>query len=228
MATDVLEPEAAGSAQAEAPARATKRLLIASPKGGATKTSTTRNLAVIAALSGLNVAVLDLDSQKSLTKWWGKRPSNAVRIEHYEGSMDDVEGIDEIDGHDLVVIDTPPLVEERPEAVRALTRAAHLTLVPTLQGVDDVDSVIGFMRFLKQEKADAVFLLGATNRRAASYEKAKRRLIAAGRLCAVDVPRYEDIQNAAEVGLGVAEVRRAKGVEDFMAVWNFVRGELGI
>src|SRR3954447_9212075 len=49
-------------------------LLTTSPKGGVGKTGCSRNLAVAAAKSGRTVAVLDLDPQKSLSRWWQKRP----------------------------------------------------------------------------------------------------------------------------------------------------------
>src|SRR5690349_20440753 len=66
-------------ADASAPGAATgqrvvKRVLVSSPKGGSGKTELSKGLAVAAAMSGLNVAVVDFDPQKSLFEWWQRRP----------------------------------------------------------------------------------------------------------------------------------------------------------
>ena len=65
----------------------TKWLVIASGKGGTSKTTTTLNLATVAAASGLRVAVLDTDEQATFSKWHarretfrGKYPDEAVPL----------------------------------------------------------------------------------------------------------------------------------------------------
>src|SRR5689334_14341351 len=65
------------------PVKLAKLLLLSSAKGGSAKTTTARNLAVIAAQAGLRVATIDLDGQESLTRWWKKRPDEAPAIQHY-------------------------------------------------------------------------------------------------------------------------------------------------
>jgi len=57
-------------------------LLLSSAKGGSAKTTTARNLAVVAAHSGLAVATIDLDGQETLTNWWARRPDEAPSIQH--------------------------------------------------------------------------------------------------------------------------------------------------
>lgn len=204
-----------------------RRLLISSPKGGSTKTTTARNIAVLAALDGLRTATVDFDRQKSLTEWWSIRPEAAVPITHYDAAFEDAEDVADISDADIVVIDTPPGIEDHPTAMRTLLRMAHLVLVPTLQNDDDIKSVIPWMRFLRSQGVNAAFLIGAASRRTLSLDQAKRRLVAAGRLCPIEIPRYEDVPQSARVGLGVAEVRRARGADDFRGVWSFVRSELG-
>jgi chromosome partitioning protein len=229
MAMDrLVEVQAAGAPNpAERPV-GVRRLLISSPKGGTAKTTASRNLAVLAAQEGLHVAAVDFDPQQSLGNWWSKRPKAAASITYFEAKADMAAEISEIDGFDIIIIDTPPGVEFQAAAIRALVRSAHFVLVPTNQYAPDLVSVEEWMRFLKQQKANAAFLLGNTYRRTKSFEDAKRRLVKSGRLCPIDVPHYEDIPATDELGIGIAEVRGGKGADDYRGVWNFVRGELGI
>ncbi|SOC30452.1 ParA family protein [Thalassospira xiamenensis] len=211
--------------------RKRKIVTVASPKGGSGKTTATRNLAVLAALEGLTVATVDFDRQRTLTKWWGKRPPECAPIIHYEVTLTDLEevaAVAEIDDADIILVDTPPSVEDHAEAMRMLIDMSDLVLVATFQGGDDLDSVIPWMQYLRQTDIPAAFVLGGTKRRTISLEDAKRKLIQKGELCPIDLPHYEDISQAANVGLGIAEIKNAKGAEDAEGIWHFVRGRLAI
>ena len=54
-----------------------KTIVIAARKGGAGKTTLTRNLAVAASADGLKVLCVDLDPQASLRGWWERREADA-------------------------------------------------------------------------------------------------------------------------------------------------------
>ncbi|CUW41869.1 plasmid partition-related protein (plasmid) [Magnetospirillum sp. XM-1] len=208
-----------------------KRLLVAGPKGGIGKTTLARNIAVAAALDGLAVATLDLDAQRSLTKWYGKRPVDMTPITHYEGEMvvEDVQdAMAGISGFDLVVIDTPPSIEDHPEAFRVLVAAADLILVPTGQSDDDLDSVRPWMRFIRKTSTDAAFILNRVNPRTRSFTEAKSILVSDGRVCPIEIPAYDDVAATSSYGIGILELKGAKGREYVAGVWNFTRAELGI
>jgi cellulose biosynthesis protein BcsQ len=49
------------------------KILIFSGKGGAMKTGLCRELAVAGCLQNRRVAIVDLDAQKGLTQWYGRR-----------------------------------------------------------------------------------------------------------------------------------------------------------
>jgi cellulose biosynthesis protein BcsQ len=55
------------------PDAAGRIILVCKLKGGAGATTTCRELAVAAVASGLQVALVDLDSQGGLTRWWSRR-----------------------------------------------------------------------------------------------------------------------------------------------------------
>src|SRR3712207_1097833 len=105
-------------------AKAAKWLLVASGKGGSGKTSSSLNLAVYAAHEGLRVVLVDLDRQATLTRWFERRPDEAPAITLWAGGMADavkaVREIDALERIDLVVVDTPPGLDDHPEAARLL------------------------------------------------------------------------------------------------------------
>ena len=57
-----------------------KAILVANPKGGAGKTTLSINLAGWLAVQGESVSLLDLDRQKSATRWLARRPENLPPI----------------------------------------------------------------------------------------------------------------------------------------------------
>ena len=206
-------------------------LLISGPKGGIGKTTLSRNIAVAAAIDGFLVAALDLDAQRSLTKWYAKRPDGLAPITHYEGVMeriDIMEALSSIKDVDILIIDTPPSVEDHPEIFRMLASAADLVLVPTGQSDDDMDSVRPWMQFIRKMKVKAAFVLNRVNSRARSFVEAKSILVREGQVCPIEIPSYEDISFTSSRGIGILELKGGKGTEYMNGVWMFVRSEMGV
>lgn len=217
----------------EAPKNVTtppKWLLLASAKGGSGKTTTALNLAVFAAHAGLRVLLLDLDTQRTLSRWHARRPKQAPELQLRSADLRDASQVltdieATADVH-LIVIDTPPGIDDHPKETRALVYKADLVLVPTGQGTPDIDSVVEWMSFVRRERRRAAFVLNRTQRSFTSFRDAKSRLVKVGSLCPIDVRQLEDVQATHRHGVGVNEIRKAKGVEDMEGVWDFVRHEL--
>src|SRR3954453_6925818 len=199
-----------------------KWLVVASGKGGSGKTSTSLNLAVYAAHEGLKVVAVDLDRQASLTRWYERRPDEAPSLILWAGVMSDasraIEEIGALDDVDLVIVDTPPGLDDHAEATRLLITKADFVLVPTTQGTADIDSVVEWMKFLKRERVKAGFLLNKAQAANTRYRTAKVRLNRSGALCPVDVRLLDDIEATHDHGVGVMEIRKSRGAEDFSAV----------
>jgi chromosome partitioning protein len=218
----------------------TKWLVVASGKGGTSKTTTTLNLATVAAASGLRVAVLDTDEQATFSKWHarreifrGKYPEEAVPfITLFSRPLGDLEkAIHEIEatpGLDLVIVDTPPGLEQR-LLISKLIRRANFVLVPTSQSTADLESADEFMAATLAFGVRAAFLLSRTNQRWGSYRLAKRFLNSAGDLCPIDVRDLRDIEATHDHGLGVNEFGgKARGGDDIEAVWQYIRKAMEI
>lgn len=210
----------------------TKWLVVASGKGGSGKTSTSLNLAVYAAHEGRKVVIVDLDRQQSLTRWYERRPPAAPALILWEGAMSDakraIAEIEALDDVDLVIVDTPPGLDDHPEATRLLVSKADFVLVPTTQGTTDIDSVVEWMNFLRRERTDAAFMLNKVQRQHTRYTKAKARLNRAGPLCPVDVRQLDDIESTHDHGVGVCELRKSRAADDLSCVWDFVKLQLAL
>lgn len=209
-----------------------KWLVVASGKGGTGKTSTSFNLAVFAAHSGLSVCLVDLDSQPSLTEWHAVRCAEepeAPEIALWSGGMADVlKAIRAIDGgtFDVVIVDTPPALNY--SEINVLTSRSDYVIVPTTQGVVDMKASIAWMTFLTSQKVRAGFLINRSQRTFGSFQRAKLRLIKFGSLCPIDVRLLDDVAASGDIGLGVLEMAKSKSAEDYQGVWDFLQGELGI
>jgi len=211
--------------------KSTKWVLLTSAKGGSGKTTTAYNLAAFAANDGLKVGIVDLDAQGALTAWWMRRPKEAPPISHFYAAMADfATALDAaaISDRDIVIIDTPPAIEAFDGAIRLLIRRADLCLVPSNQGGVDPDIATKWLTFLRRERVKAAFVLNRAKAKSRSFQPTKLALQAAGALCPFEIRDLEDIKESSTLGLGVVEVSKALGVEDYRGVWSYVRSELGL
>jgi chromosome partitioning protein len=228
-----LEPNAIEPSEAPRPEhpKSTKWVLLTSSKGGSGKTTTAYNIAAFAANDGLRVGVVDLDIQGALTQWWRLRPKEAPLIRHFHATMDSFQGaLDRAAAADLelVIIDTPPAIEAFDGAIRLLVRRADLCLVPSNQGGVDPSVAATWLKFLKRERARAACILNRARTNSRSFQPTKIELQSAGKLCPFEVRDLEDIKETVTLGLGVLELAKANGVEDYRGVWAFVRSELSL
>lgn len=223
-----------------------------SPKGGTGKTTSVLNLATFAARDGLRVAIVDTDMQKSLTRWHELRPLDAAPLSLFTAPLTEIgEAIEKIDATpdlDVVFVDTPPAIEYLPRETRILLERSDFVLVPSTTGKPDIDSVVGWMCLLKEHGIRSAFIINRANSRATtptknknshsdrdispigtlSFRDAQRRLNKAGVLCPIPIRQLEDIQSTHVFGVGICEIDRAKGADDFESVWDFVRNMTGL
>jgi chromosome partitioning protein len=130
-------------------------ITVAQQKGGAGKTTLAANLA--AALAGSRrVAVLDIDPQRSLSRWHALR---AERKGAAEVALSELSGwrlgaeIERLKrAHDVLIVDSPPQVDT--DAKLAI-RAADLVLVPLQPSPPDLWAAEGTLKLAGEEKRTA-------------------------------------------------------------------------
>jgi chromosome partitioning protein len=206
---------------------------LCSPKGGTGKSSIARHLLVSAAQAGLDVVGIDFDKQGTLAKWQARRDKTRATYPDFVATA--VLGADLKDWRDvlartklrgLVIIDTPPSVEDHIDAIYGLTKAADFVLVPTGTSIDDLDSVLPWMRALGDRSVKAAFCMNKVNRRTNSFGTAKARLLKFGPVSPVEIPTLEDIHVPASNGLAVLDHVKARGLESFESLWDYVKREV--
>jgi chromosome partitioning protein len=213
-----------------------KVVMLSSAKGGSAKTTTTRCLASFAAADGLRAAIIDLDEQRTLSKWWHRRSDSLPVIANYNAIPLDEAGVavTEIAAsgqHDIVFVDTPPGVDRETGSLKAVIRRSDLVLVPTTDGGEDLESVSEWMEVVRMEQRPAFFLLCKTDRKMPTIGEAKAYLSDKGRICPLDVRQSQAIKRSYFDGRGAADLPGILGQRaavDYKAVWNFVRLELGM
>jgi len=121
--------------------RQMKTLLVANPKGGSGKTTLATNLAGYLASVGQQVALLDMDRQRSATAWLELRDESLAPITHYQSSATP----------DWLVIDSPAGLHGK-MLERALKLATQI-VVPVAPSMFDMAASQEFLEALNAERA---------------------------------------------------------------------------
>lgn len=135
-------------------------ITVAQQKGGTGKTTLAANLAA-AFLPERRVALLDIDPQRSLTRWYQarrSRPEPAADL-----TFSDVSGwrlaaeLDRLQrAHDVVLVDSPPQIDTD---ARLAVRGANLVLIPVQPSPPDVWAAEGTLKLAAAENCSARLVL---------------------------------------------------------------------
>ncbi len=120
-------------------------LTIANLKGGSSKSTSAAFLAHAMAEQGMKVLIVDADPQGSISRW-AEMAEWTIPVRGMASGRLHVPGVGidlEADGHDAVVIDTPPTEKERGIVESAVRAATHVLvpLAPTSAEVERMPTV---------------------------------------------------------------------------------------
>lgn len=137
-------------------------ITVAQQKGGSGKTTLAANLAVGFRQAGRTVAVVDIDPQGSLGRWFMARAElDPALIEGMDFSTSSAWGITYecrklSDSFDVVIVDTPPKADSD---LRPALRVADLVVVPVAMSHVDLWATEGVLDLARRENKPAVLVM---------------------------------------------------------------------
>jgi chromosome partitioning protein len=188
----------------------------------------TTNLAVQAALSGLGVLVVDLDSQATSWSWGQKRQAELPQVVASQGAA--LPGLlreASAQGVDLVVVDTPPRADT--VGVQA-AKASDLVLVPCQPSDFDLEAMSASLVAAQVAGKSPYVILNAVPTSSGIGDQVAAALQEGGApLCPVRLGLRMDYRHPLPHGLGAAEHNpRGKAAQELAALWGWICGREGM
>ncbi len=210
-----------------------RTIAISINKGGQGKTALAEILATAATLAGLNVLLLDMDSQENATSWGErrkKRQNKRLPVVKFvtEHSVGDELKRAESAGCDVAFIDTPP---GRSSEAPAAVELADTVLIPFWNDQDSYDGVkktAGLARRLGKP-AFAILNFATPNSRIHEMEALEVLQTIPLTMASVVLHRYEVHKDAKIVGLTAQEMEPDSiAAREIKMLWDWVRAILQI
>lgn len=150
-------------------------LVIASQKGGSSKTTLAVHLAVHATLHGLRTVIVDIDPQESASTWRDAREaSEPLLVTSTVGQLEQVLTAAADDRRRLVILDTPPHAGEQ---LAVAMRFADLVLVPCKATSVDLRALPATMELVRRSGRPAGIVLTDTPAWLGIVDEARKALL---------------------------------------------------
>ncbi len=205
-----------------------RTVALVTQKGGSGKSTLAACLAVAAQEAGERVFLIDMDPQKSLTKWAHRRGDKAMPVETLSaGKLPDALAALGKGGVTLVLIDTP--ATDTPAADAAM-RAADLCVIPARPTIFDIWSSEVTRGKLKTLAKDFAFVLNQCPPMQESQRvtDGAAALESMGGLLRPLVALRVAYQEAAREGMGPTELEPdGKAAEEMRVLWASLKKRLG-
>ncbi len=200
-----------------------KVLTVANRKGGAGKSTCAAHLASEAVRSGLKTILIDMDPQKTLEMWWGKRDEeNPYLIDTNANDLPkSIETLRE-KSFDLCIIDTPGDASQN--AISGI-KVADLVIIPSKPTAPDLSAIGRTISMVEESNKAFVFIITQ------GIVRAKATLQAASVLSQFGTVAPAVVSNrtayATAMGLGSSACLLDKQAEgEIQQVWDFVKARL--
>lgn len=201
-------------------------LVLAAQKGGTGKTTICANLAVEAETRGDGpVAVIDVDPQGTLSKWWNRRQADTPALVEIDVSDIDAQlRMLQERGTQLVIVDTPGAITSH---VRAVIRAADLVLIPSRPSILDIETLYEFCDVVEGEKRPMTFVLNAVKPKTRISSDAIRGLSGFGTVAPTELVDRVDYSGSFNDGRSAGELAPGgKANQEISELWNYVNARL--
>ena len=200
-------------------------------KGGVGKTMLTKSVATAATAAGLNVLVLDMDTQQNATTWGRRRikqHNKQLPLARYTTENDLPEELQRAEsaGCDLVIIDTPP---GRNSEAPAAVESADLVLIPFWNDQDAYEGVAKTSVLVRRLGKSAIGVLNFVTPNSRTHEETARVVLEAIPLpmCPIVLHRY-DVHRVANIkGLTAQELEPGSiAADEITNLWSWLSAAL--
>ena len=196
-------------------------------KGGSGKSTLAACIAVAAQEAGERVFLIDLDAQKSLSKWAETRDDGDMPVASMSaGKLPKALAKLAESKVSLVIIDTPGADSALTDAAIS---AADLCVIPARPAVFDIWSSEVTRARIKAQHKPYVFLLNQcpTFADSARVQEGAAALEAMGGLITPPIVSRVDFQEAAREGMGVTEIApHGKAADEIRRLWSSLKRRL--
>ena len=199
-------------------------VVLASQKGGSSKTTLTGHLAIAAGQRGIKpVIMIDTDPQGSLSVWWNRRQAETPLLSPLPHLRDLPSRLDELRsaGVALVIIDTPPAITN---SIRDVMRVADLVLMPVRPSPHDLDAIGATIDLAHQAKAAFVFVLTQAKLNARVTPQAVALLSAHGTVASSIIQDRVIYASAMTDGRTAVDIDpKGAAAAEVFALWQFLQ-----
>ena len=192
-------------------------IVIYTPKGGASKSTLTRELGTALSMKGKQVGLIDLDPQMSTTNWYNRRDDEMpMVIDHTANNLTKIKRA----GVDYLIVDTPPGTHEQSE----FFKKADLVVIPVKPSPDDLVVAMRIGEELKKKKF--VYVVVQTPPRAKITESCARELAGVGKVAPVNMGFRVDYPTEAIHGKAAVEKKSSKANEEITKLTTYLLRQL--
>ena len=184
-------------------------ILIMSRKGGSGKSTTAMNMATRFAKAKYQVALMDFDPQKTLTKWFNRRDeymqgkNTILHSASTESSFkDEVKNLEQA-GCDVLIIDTPPTIND---FHNELLDISDFALVPTKTTMEDLETIAEVVDTIESNETAYGFVINETKNKTLLYLSIKDVLVEYGAVLGT-ITGTVQIPEASIKGLALCEYK---------------------
>ena len=207
-----------------------KVIAVVMNKGGVGKSTLTRCIAAAAAGDGLNVLILDMDTQQTTTQWGRRRAARdrslpLVRFTTENDLADELVRA-KAAGCDLAVIDTPPA---RSSEAPAAVESADLVLIPCTADIEAFEQIARTSRLARTNGKPALAILNLATPNSRSEAEAAREVFDTIGLpmAPTVIHRLKVHRDASREGLTPQESEPVgKAAAQIAALWSYLKTQL--
>ena len=197
-----------------------------SQKGGSGKTTLCVNMAALAAMNNVLVAIIDLDPQASATSWSAVREDVFTVVSCHPPFLDKTIQSLQDKGHTLIFIDTPP---HNSTAAANAIKASDFVVVPVRPSSFDLVATTSTLDLIKANTTPAGAVLNAIPSGTTVADSAEEFLVESGFEILGRVGHRMAIQHALTSGKGVVEVEpQSSASEEITSLWNNIYKRIAV